>query len=327
MTTATMLESDNGQVKCLFHRTDTSEEYMGGPAASPGGVEVRHLLAFIAVAEHLSFTRAAVDLCVTQPSLSRTIAQLERLVNASLLLRTKRRVELTDAGRAFLPYARSASDMIGRAVEAARSVPVALRVSFTWNAAAGYSTSIVKEFERLHPAVVVDLRRVEDPLGGLGRRRADVSFLPGAVVDDRVATLQLALEPRVAALPAGHPLASHTVLTLAQLRGETIVINVVSSTTPRDLWAVDDDEPAVLEVNNIEEWMEAIAAGRGVGTTLRSAGQMYSHPGLVYRPISDCVPVPITVAWHRDATHPMVADFIAVAHRFVAVVQTQENDG
>lgn len=293
---------------------------MGGPATFRGGIEVRHLQAFIAVAEHLSFTRAAVDLCVTQPSLSRTIAQLERLVDAGLLLRTKRHVELTDAGHAFLPYARSAGDMIGRAVEAARAIQLPLRVSFTWNAAAGYSASIIKEFERLHPAVVVNLRRFEDPLGGLGHRRADVSFLPGVVVDDRVATMQLAVEPRVAALPADHPLASHPELTLEQLQGETIVINVVSSTTPRDLWAVDDVAPAVVEVDNIEEWMEAIAAGRGVGTTLRSAGQMYSHPGLVYRPISDCVPVPITVAWHRDATHPMIADFIEVAHRFVAAV-------
>ena len=89
---------------------------------TPDGVEVRHLRAFVAVAEELNFSRAAQRLYVSQPALSRQIRTLERLVGCELLRRSTHRVELTLAGDALLDRARPVLAALDEALAAAQSV-------------------------------------------------------------------------------------------------------------------------------------------------------------------------------------------------------------
>ena len=89
---------------------------------APDGVEVRHLRAFVAVAEELNFSRAAERLYLSQPALSRQIRMLERLVGCELLRRSTHRVELTIAGEALLDRARAVLAALDDAIAAAQSV-------------------------------------------------------------------------------------------------------------------------------------------------------------------------------------------------------------
>jgi epsilon-lactone hydrolase len=89
---------------------------------APDGVEVRHLRAFVAVAEELNFSRAAERLYLSQPALSRQIRMLERLVGCELLRRSTHRVELTVAGDALLDRARAVLAALDDAIAAAQSV-------------------------------------------------------------------------------------------------------------------------------------------------------------------------------------------------------------
>src|SRR5690349_25098235 len=91
-------------------------------AQVPDAVELRHLRAFVAVAEELNFGRAAARLYLSQPALSRQIRSLERLVGCDLLRRSTHRVELTLAGEALLDRARGLLREVDEAVSAARSV-------------------------------------------------------------------------------------------------------------------------------------------------------------------------------------------------------------
>jgi acetyl esterase/lipase len=89
---------------------------------APDGVEVRHLRAFVAVAEELNFSRAAERLYISQPALSRQIRTLERVVGCELLHRSTHHVELTLAGQALLDRAHSVLAALDEAVAAAQSV-------------------------------------------------------------------------------------------------------------------------------------------------------------------------------------------------------------
>lgn len=90
--------------------------------AAPDAIELRHLRAFVAVAEELNFGRAAARLYISQPALSRQIRALERLVGPDLLRRSTHRVELTLAGEALLGRARELLRGMDEAISATRSV-------------------------------------------------------------------------------------------------------------------------------------------------------------------------------------------------------------
>src|SRR5262249_22560362 len=89
---------------------------------APDALELRHLRALVAVADELSFSRAAQRLFITQPALSRQIRGLERLVGCDLFRRSTQRVELTLAGESLLARARTLLADLDEAVTAARSV-------------------------------------------------------------------------------------------------------------------------------------------------------------------------------------------------------------
>jgi acetyl esterase/lipase len=113
--------------------SERSGEILAFPQA-PDGVEIRHLRAFIAVAEELNFGRAAARLYLSQPALSRQIRALERLLGCELLRRSTHRVELTVAGNALLDRARRLLGDLDEAIAATQSVggELANRMATMW---------------------------------------------------------------------------------------------------------------------------------------------------------------------------------------------------
>lgn len=101
---------------------------------APDAIELRHLRAFVAVAEELNFGRAAARLFLSQPALSRQIRALERLIGSDLLRRSTHRVELTLAGDALLDRARRLLTDLDDAIRSTRSVggELADRVARAW---------------------------------------------------------------------------------------------------------------------------------------------------------------------------------------------------
>ncbi|MFF4028112.1 alpha/beta hydrolase fold domain-containing protein [Nocardia elegans] len=102
---------------------------------TPEGVELRHLRAFVAVAEELNFGRAAQRLYVTQPALSRTVRGLEKQVGCDLFRRNTRSVSLTPAGAALLERARDVLSSLDSALTAARAAggELSARIDRLWS--------------------------------------------------------------------------------------------------------------------------------------------------------------------------------------------------
>jgi acetyl esterase/lipase len=110
---------------------------------APDGIELRHLRAFVAVAEELNFGRAASRLYLSQPALSRQIRSLERHVGCDLLRRSTHGVELTVAGDALLDRARSLLHGVDDAVSATRAVggEIAGRLARIWEPVSELATA------------------------------------------------------------------------------------------------------------------------------------------------------------------------------------------
>ncbi|MFJ8075501.1 LysR family transcriptional regulator [Streptomyces sp. NPDC096176] len=276
-------------------------------------IELRHLRCFLAVADESSVTRAAARLGLTQPSVSRTLAALEGHVGVRLVDRSTHHLVLTAEGRAFRDKAAVAVAAFDEALDVGGLPHRPLRLGHAWSALGPYTTPLLRRWEREHPDTPLELLRIDDRTAGLSRGEVDAAVLRGPVGTPGLATELLFTEPRVAAVPSDSPLAAQVSLTLADLAAWPVVLNTVSGLTTLDLWPADARPTATITVANTDDWLTAIAAGRGVGSSVASTAQMHAHRGVAYRPLSDAPSAPVFLAWRSTRPHPAVRQLVALA--------------
>ncbi|MEV5982303.1 LysR family transcriptional regulator [Streptomyces sp. NPDC052114] len=286
-----------------------------GPAV-PDGVELRHLRGFLAVADELSFTHAADRLRIGQPALTRTVRALEKSLGTRLLERTTRRVELTDAGR------RLRDDL----------APLLTRVDATLRTAAGTEPPLLRlGFTSVLPEVCVPLTtafkaatgagvrlvRRDAPLAGLATGACDVAVVrgdlpPGAAVHAR----PLPREPRVAVVARGAAeLAGRRVVDWAELADLPLVVNTVTGTTRPELWPAARRPRLACTADNVDEWLEAVAAGHGVGVAPEPVARRHSHPSLRRVRLKNAPSVAVHLAVPARDAHPLAERYLALADR------------
>jgi DNA-binding transcriptional LysR family regulator len=272
---------------------------------------LRDLRYFVAVAAHRNFTRAAEELFVSQPTLSKQIAALERALNTPLFHREPSGVRLTAAGQALLPYARQ---MVALAAEAASAVNAAaasvgeLTIGFWLSPGHGLLTEALADFSKTHPATQVALRRADwsEASAGVESGRAELALLwvPEGHTAHRLKQTLLAREDMLLAMPATHPLAARDELTFEDLREEVL------------LGAPTDWQPAVLAasrlyrmgratraVRTIDETIESIMAGLGVIPLPPSLISAHMPPSVVSRPVCGLPKSDLLAVWRPEDEH------------------------
>jgi DNA-binding transcriptional LysR family regulator len=284
-------------------------------------VELRHLRAFAAIADEGSVTAAARRLAITQPALSRTLAQLERFLGARLVERSTTSLHLSPEGQALLPKVLAALAAVEEVLDPAAVRARPLRVGHAWSGAGPHTTGILREWHRRHPDVPVEVRRIDDRLAGLARGQVDVAFLRGSVEAAGVRTRLLHREPRVAAMPADHRLAGVAATTMAELAAERLVVNPTSGTVSELLWPADARPEVARRVRTVEDWLIAIAAGQGIGLTAASTAELHAHPGVVFVPVGDAPLMAVLLGWREGPGHPARDDFMAVAVEVVGALE------
>ncbi|GHD67967.1 LysR substrate-binding domain-containing protein [Jeongeupia chitinilytica] len=191
-------------------------------------MNLRQIEYAVAVAETEHFTRAAEACHTVQSALSHQIARLEDELGAPLFERTSRRVQLTPAGRAFLPAARQllhdAQRVRDEVAAATGQIRGSLAVSVISALNAPDAVALLAEFHRRHPQVDIRLNSgmSEVMLADVREYRADAAFIglwPGEEITGLNA-LQLCDEALVAVLPLAHALASRPRLDLQDIAGE-----------------------------------------------------------------------------------------------------------
>lgn len=286
------------------------------PGAS---VEIRHLRCFLAIAEDRNVTRAAARLHLSQPALSRTLAQLEQRLGAQLVTRSTHHLDLTDAGRAFEASAREAVRVFDAAVASTAAGVAPLRFGHAWSTAT-HTAAIVRAWRSAFTDRPLQVQRSEERLAGLATGEVDVALVHGPVRDRSLRTALIDDEPRVAALPAAHRLASAASVTLDQLACHPLIINTLSGTTTLDLWPTGPKPPIAADVLTVEDWLIAIASGAGFGISAASTAAQHPWPDLRYVPVHDVASIPLLLAWPARGAHPHVKSFVSLAKRATQAV-------
>jgi DNA-binding transcriptional LysR family regulator len=286
-------------------------------------MELRHLRYFAAVAQHLNYSEASRRLHVAQPAISQTILDLEDELGVKLLLRTKRSVQLTAAGNAFL---REAEEILRRSTEAqslaqraAHGEVGALGIGFFGTASAPILPMLVQAFRRKFPDVELRLYELnpDQQLAAFEEGRLDLGFsrpLPpdrhSEFDEEVVYTDQL-----VVALPASHRLARQKIIRLKSLAAEPFV-QFHRQGAPGLFDGVIDccrragfSPRIVNEPNFMATVMTLVESGLGV-SLIPHCVRTLNRLNVAIRPVTPkSEPIPLCAAWLRSSTNPALVAF------------------
>jgi DNA-binding transcriptional LysR family regulator len=287
-------------------------------------MELRQLRYFVAVAEELHFRRAAARLHMSQPPLSHQLRLLEEELGCPLMVRSRRRVELTPAGEAFLTDVRGFLEGLGEAVQTARRVHAGtagqLRISFVGSALLSLVPEVVKRYRAAHPDVEVQLRErsTEEQLRELRAGSIDLALVPLPVDAPDLRTEVLRRERAVAALPAAHPLAALKHVPLRRLAAEPLVMfprEQAPGLHDRLLASLSgpDGPPSVAQYAPETQTIIGLVAAE-IGVSLVQASvQRLALPGVTYRPVRGAPTIELAALLPAGETLPQAREFVDLA--------------
>jgi len=292
-------------------------------------LELRHLRYFIAVADHLNFSRAAEALETAQPSLSQQIRQLEAEVGVELFSRDKRQIALTPAGEAFLIDARALLTHVDTAVEhahqAERGLRGELRIGYTPAAMLTLLPQAIRAFRIGRPDVRITLAALT-PIAlieALRRREIDAGVLLERRDAGRLAGLdarRIGKLPFAAAVPLSHRLAERRTIRLEDIGTDTLILYARRLADIYDvvmnLCRERGFTPArVAEVDEVDAVLGLVAAGEGISIGPRMFAKA-NFPGIVFPAITPApTPFCLVVARNPEARSRLAEAFVTTCVR------------
>jgi DNA-binding transcriptional LysR family regulator len=284
-------------------------------------LDLRLVRYFTVVAEHLNFARAAEELRVAQPSLSRQIQRLENTLGVRLLERTTQGSRLTAAGAAFLPQAQQLLHGAQQAVVTALAAAPARTITI------GYVddlvvTPAVRNLRHRHPDAHVRTRHLSSQDAAmLPERQVDVlvTRTPLPIAADDLEVTVLYSEARVLLVSAAHRLAGKESVTAEDITAEPLVGCTGMGVEWTTFWRLEpraDSEPAPLGPTLAETYadkLEAIAEGTAIAVVPAGDRRHTLRPDLVAVPIDDIEPCQVVAATRTTDTNPLSAEFVRSA--------------
>lgn len=288
-------------------------------------LDLRLVRYFLVVAEQLNFARAAEELRVAQPSLSRQIQRLEHALGLRLLERTSQGSRLTAAGAAFLPRAQQLVQVAEQAVLTARAAAPARTITI------GYAddlviTPAVRDLRRRYPGAHVRTRHLgSSDAGALLDRQIDVLVIraPLPIPTDDLVVTPLYTEPVVALVSTTHRFAGKKSVEVTDIRSEPLVGCTGMGEQWTGFWRLAPEKgsapsrlgPTLAET--YDDKLEAIAEGSAIAVVPADDRRFTLRPDLAAIPVDGAEPSQVVVAHRTEETSPLIAEFVGSAQRLL----------
>ena len=293
-------------------------------------MELRLLRYFVAVAEERHFGRAAARLHMAQPPLSQAIRQLEAELGVTLLHRTTRRVDLTEAGQAYLVRARAILGEIDQAADVARRVAAGAVGHLTLGCVGTATYSVLPSLSRRLstelPGVDFSFRGemlAPDQVVALREGAIDVALLRPPVADLSLVVETLRRDRLMVALPVDHPLTGRARVRGRDLAGVDLIMHsaerrsVMYAVVLRLLHDAGVEPRIRHEVGETSTMLTLVAGGLGAAVVPEPVTAL-GLEGVVYRPLVEpTASVELAVAHRDDRTEPHLARTIDVIRSLI----------
>jgi DNA-binding transcriptional LysR family regulator len=280
--------------------------------------ELSQLRCFVAVAEELHFGRAAKRLHMTQPPLSRQVRLLEHQMGTELLRRSNRVVQLTAAGRSFLPDAARILRMAEEAAVSARRIALgtegALAIGFTATIGYGKLPALVSAVRAISPDVRLMLKEMVSSaqLEALDGHQIDLGLLRPAVEHSELIALPCAREPLMLAIAESAVQQWPVEPTLQDFHGRAMLMYSPYEARyfhqlVNHLFERKGVQPNIVEyVSQIHSMLALVRAGIGAAL-IPATASMLQFPGVVYRTVvtAPAKPAELLFVYRKDNDNPV----------------------
>ena len=289
-------------------------------------MELRHLRYFQAVAEELSFSKAARRLHIAQPALSRAVKELEEQLGVVLMIRNRRAVSLTEAGAVLLHEIgvlfQRVDDAVRRVQRTASGEEGELRVGYIGPPTQAFLGRLLAEFRRRYPrvSVLLEERTPERVWEMVARGRLAIGLTRPVLAQKAqgLRTMLLRREPFHGVFPPGHPLSRSRTVPWRSLAEEPLIIlarregvglhDAILAACHRARFT-----PRLVHTPSvISTVLSYVEAGAGIGIIPDSVAALGAGGPLVFRPLSPVQAIELGMVWSDSEPSPAASAFRAL---------------
>lgn len=260
-------------------------------------MELKHLRAFVTLAEELHFGRAAQRLAIVQPALSMQIKALEEWLGVRLLDRNRHSVTLTDVGRLFLEEARATLHQAQRSADVARGLGRGetgrVRLGFVSSVLPELLPTLIRHAHECYPGIKLELKDMPGPdqVQALKEGQLDFGLMRLPAPHSGVQTQIVLHESIIVALPTDHPLTAHSIIEVTELAQQPVLVlarRYAAGFHDGLLRAIAEQGGKLDIADELGEFttmLALVSAGLGIGLLPQHAGRALP-PNVVSRPLN-----------------------------------------
>ncbi|GAA0447421.1 LysR family transcriptional regulator [Lentibacillus halophilus] len=275
-------------------------------------MDIRHLEYFFEVAKHLNFTKAAQSLHVSQPSLSKTIKNLENELDVSLIYRSAKQIKLTDAGEAFFINTKHVlgafNNLTSEINELMQLKKGEIKIGIPPIIGASFFSKLISHFKDAYPLVDIKLREVGTKTikQEVKNESLDIGLICNLPADtDEFGLIEMDRDPLMVIINCDNPLASNKTMKLSYLKNESFILyrndfslyDRIISECLQNQFTPD----IVCESSQKEFMVEMTGAKLGIALLPSRICQDITHPNIVSLPLENSdLHLDLGMIWKKD---------------------------